>query len=485
MDSPEVLKAFALAACVGEGVSPSLRDIAGTAGLEESDREFIGAIGQLDRPVRQLPDPLDEAASALRMGDFDTAFALAAPTVPGLRRTRILLRCAGEMLSEESVLAAANAIESASADQRASVLAQADLRELWESLRPLLPGREQGVTGGLVPHDWTTWLSELDAGRLIDNATLLAERGAREWQLEEELGDEAKITQLATSLLRSDRKPDVAERLRQNLPFLSDFFAPPGEIARRAVHPVLDAIAALIILDPLAGDVELRALTGLVEARILGGIDILEYRQMIDDLVQMWREHGAPRRIDLALDLMDVLLDLPCPDTDARLKLGYEVHSTLRQSLNRISRSQAELFFSLGDETGADFRRGLPNLQAVAGARAEEDQLAQLGRRRIALYSLVETALQRAQRVLAVCAPEATVSLHHDHVGSVALREASLRADVFVVVTQAAKHAATEFIEANRPQGTPILRPPGKGTASLLRSLREYASSLPYSRAYS
>jgi hypothetical protein len=60
-----------------------------------------------------------------------------------------------------------------------------------------------------------------------------------------------------------------------------------------------------------------------------------------------------------------------------------------------------------------------------------------------------------------------------DHVGgSPSLRTAAGTADVFVVATAAAKHAATIFIDANRPKSRTTLFARGQGSASLLDALR-------------
>ena len=51
------------------------------------------------------------------------------------------------------------------------------------------------------------------------------------------------------------------------------------------------------------------------------------------------------------------------------------------------------------------------------------------------------------------------------------LRQLSRTADIVVMATASAKHAATGFIEGNRPKNLPILRPSGKGSASMLRAI--------------
>ncbi len=72
--------------------------------------------------------------------------------------------------------------------------------------------------------------------------------------------------------------------------------------------------------------------------------------------------------------------------------------------------------------------------------------------------------------------PGIRIDTFSDYVGgSPALRKAATTADVFILATAAAKHAATTFIEHRRPKNLVTLYARGQGSASLLEALREYA----------
>jgi hypothetical protein len=107
--------------------------------------------------------------------------------------------------------------------------------------------------------------------------------------------------------------------------------------------------------------------------------------------------------------------------------------------------------------------------------------LGSLQKKVVAIYSLTETAARRAGDFITSSAPGTTVELSADRVGTAALRHLARNADIFVVVTGSAKHAATEFIDANRPKNDAsrvTLRPKGRGAASILRALFEHLSRL-------
>ena len=98
-----------------------------------------------------------------------------------------------------------------------------------------------------------------------------------------------------------------------------------------------------------------------------------------------------------------------------------------------------------------------------------------LDRKRVAFYSLREPALHRVRAILLQLCPSARIETFSDLVGgSPSLRAASATADIFVLATAAAKHAATSYIEANRPKSHATLYARGQGSASLIEAIRNF-----------
>ena len=92
----------------------------------------------------------------------------------------------------------------------------------------------------------------------------------------------------------------------------------------------------------------------------------------------------------------------------------------------------------------------------------------------IALYTLTERAARQVMNVLETAAPGVRVTLCHDLVATPRLKQLARQADLFVVATGSAKHAATICIDANRPPEKPTLRPTGRGAASMLTAIRKH-----------
>jgi hypothetical protein len=116
------------------------------------------------------------------------------------------------------------------------------------------------------------------------------------------------------------------------------------------------------------------------------------------------------------------------------------------------------------------------NVSTNEDARDERyDPLSSLSGK-VAIYTLTESAGIRAKNTLRMRSPLCKVELSHDKSGNAHLRDLARSADIFVVATSSAKHAATIFIETNRLSKNSLIRPLGKGTSSILKALVDYLS---------
>jgi hypothetical protein len=130
------------------------------------------------------------------------------------------------------------------------------------------------------------------------------------------------------------------------------------------------------------------------------------------------------------------------------------------------------LFNLLARESDFEGELPLPPEKREAGTDDGPSGMGHLVEKVLAMYSLNERALNRVKAMLEKSVVGVKVLTFSDKSGgSPALREAARTADVFLIVTGAAKHAATGYIEANRGRGLKTLRSHGKGSASMLRLL--------------
>jgi hypothetical protein len=203
-----------------------------------------------------------------------------------------------------------------------------------------------------------------------------------------------------------------------------------------------------------------------------------EYVEILEHVFTALQSAESPSVADVALDALEMLVNAPCPGVEQRQQFAIQVIAIFQRWYKRIDRAQFVLLQALTSELE------IAGAMGVLAAKFEEEtttsQWAQLEGKRIAIYSLQETALRRAAMVIDQLSPGIRVDTFSDHVGgSPALRKAATTADLFILATAAAKHAATTFIETRRPRNLPTLYARGQGSASLLEALREYAQAKP------
>ena len=87
----------------------------------------------------------------------------------------------------------------------------------------------------------------------------------------------------------------------------------------------------------------------------------------------------------------------------------------------------------------------------------------------VLLYSLDKAVLDRTSAELQRLAPKLKIAISHDKVGTDSLKKKSRNADVVVLATRCAKHAATGFITENAGSAV-VAYADGSGSASLLRA---------------
>jgi hypothetical protein len=212
------------------------------------------------------------------------------------------------------------------------------------------------------------------------------------------------------------------------------------------------------------GPGDLAGIVALTEIALRSGLASDSYRSLLDDLNAETNRWVSVDRASIVLDLADLLARAPCPDPEARVRLTGALLRPLNAQQTRLEVDQLELARKLGSELGLELFWGSSN------ADSETDNLVDVPACNVLLYSLDEHVLDRTRNTLQELAPRVTITCSNDYVGSRQLKQWARRADVIVMATRCATHAATGFIRANAQRGTVVLEADGSGSASLLRA---------------
>jgi hypothetical protein len=208
---------------------------------------------------------------------------------------------------------------------------------------------------------------------------------------------------------------------------------------------------------------DLAGLVALTEIALRSAPEAASYAELLDDLRAECGRWASPDRAVVVLDLTDLLVRAACPDHEARLRLVISLLRPLADHHLRLDPDQASLARQLSQELGTGLRwpeAGEPGPAPLPG----------ISPLNVLLYSLDQGVLHRVSAILSTMAPSLKVKISHDHVGSPRLRQQSRQADVIVLATRCATHAATGFIRANAAAATLVTEADGNGSASLLRA---------------
>jgi hypothetical protein len=432
---------------------------------------FRALLGTTPAAITSAADPLREALDAFARAEVDRSFDLALALPSSFQRAVLLLRSAAEMGALSAATAALRAVDELEAPDRQRVEQTAGLAKLYVELADLATrptGRAVSVADLAAPSSWVDWVQRLAGTTRWKAAVQVAEIGSREWRLEDLAGDASAVTTVADALLE-DRPEWARAALHDALPYLVEFVLAGGPDPR--TKRLLDSLFLAMALDDQVSLQQVRVLVRVAEARIDLGLPPDEYAEVVTQLQQAIEAIASPVAASEALGALDMLVGSPCADVGVRQGFVTYVVGFFNRWYRRIDASQWALLSLLGSELAVPVQVPAPE-EGDTESRSTWERLA---KKRVALYSLRESVLRRVEEILRTLCPSVEVHTFADHVGgSNALRTAAATADVFVVATAAAKHAATIFIDANRPRERPTLYARGQGSASMLDALREH-----------
>lgn len=335
-----------------------------------------------------------------------------------------------------------------------------------EPLRSLLAGASD-ADPTLVPINWRDWLTRIPHPEFT-SAFEVARKGALEWPVDD-IADPVEAAALAEALADALDDEVSRARLAQALPLVVSWLQRDAAFPRTTMRPVYETVLTLFALGE-ARDRGIMASAAVVGDALLAiGNSRSDYQRHLQSLQTLIVEGTGTRSLYLLLELVEATLRHPCPDPSAREAFWLTALSVLEPLRLRLEPVQLASLAMLGKLLGwqdppfDDARTSAPDPFGP--------KLANL---RIGIYTLTETAARQAAEVLAKVAPSAIIQTSSEHVGSSQLKSLAENADLFVITSLSATHAATDFIRAHRPAGKPICWAAGRGFTSIVRAIEDF-----------
>ena len=473
LQTPEAIKSFMLhTLAVRPDDAESRARLLASPDLSPADLQFLERLAGLPETPATPEATLEDAASAALAEDYDAALQIAARQPASAERAELLIRCAFEIDSMDAIRAAADAFNNLDPAQQDALISSRLYATLWAYISEALSG-EAGALAIEAPTSWTEWFQQAAEGRAVPNAIQIAERAVVEWSAED---FSAQDSRAVAGFLNRDIASQAMRLVKDALPHFLQFIERSAEPARH--RELLDDIAVLLMSEEDLGVADVQVVANLAGLLLEIGLSAERYRQLVEDFCNLWERVDSPAYLDAAIDMLDVLLTQACPNPGVREALFRKLIASFQRWQRRIRPDQWVLLAELASELGASevVKAVRPPEDEADGAHAAPTRGALAGKM-IAIYTLTEPAATRAAEFLTRNFDGVVVEVSNDHVASDRLRTLARAADIFVVATRSAKHAATTFIEAQRPPGRPIVYAAGKGSASLIRALFSYIST--------
>jgi hypothetical protein len=239
-------------------------------------------------------------------------------------------------------------------------------------------------------------------------------------------------------------------------------------------HPAMKTAAALLsqyLVAERFGPNDLGAICALLEIFLRGSPPVASYREMLQDIksyAPQWVAASAAARV---LDIADVVASGPNGDPDTRAEFVASLVSPLHHARHRMSPALRRLASLVTNDAGLDIVWTDDELSVEEGSESKSLRV------QILLYSLDEGCLLRVGQAAGMQWPLARVNVSADKVGNSALRQHARNADLIVMATRRAAHAATGFITDSADKAL-IRYADGCGSASMMRAVESGLAEL-------
>ena len=365
--------------------------------------------------------------------------------------------------------------------ERTSLKNYADAKELWESLgteeREIyekfepIKGIIQSILietqGDSIPESWPELLSRLGDPEFKDYFEKL-KLAIDEWPIKD-IKDPEEIKELNESFKKIFKDPEsiIEDRLSTCLPLITSWLIKDPDFPRIVLTEFYETLLFYFAVGAKREGRVYDSTQKLIGALLNLGLSREKYKDLLETCADLGKGIGT-EQISWALNILEETIINPCPDEEERKLFFNKIFNEIEKRRQYLSVGQILVIQKFDSaphwvkELKLDVEEKKSKLKKIS------DNI-----NSIAIYSLTESALNQATEIIKQILPNIKVHTSHDKAGNPRLESYAKTADIFVIVTSSAKHAATEFIQKNRPKDKTTLFAAGKGSSSIIRALEE------------
>lgn len=333
-----------------------------------------------------------------------------------------------------------------------------DQLRLKPPIRTLLDSLVDVAHPAKLDRGWKTWLQEAQRGTDPESLLESVIEGAAYW-------DKSEWDEKALNRLLDSGGSAVQQVLRDALPILLDW------LDRNEITLGLGSAESLLLnlaLDDVSSVQDLSLARDLLAIALAQPHTGAIYTSMLEAIQAIWEKIKSAHAVTGLCDVLDLLLEAPCANKTARQALWQDLQEFLLSNWKKMDKETRVLARTLSEELLSSSEQ-FDIVYETKGQKAAIEDL-DLSGKKVAIYSLMEKAAQRAGKALEELYPGIKVVLNHDHTATTALVHLSQSADYFVFASRAAKHQAFYPVTKQRSD---IIYPDGKGSMSIIRAFTE------------
>lgn len=345
-------------------------------------------------------------------------------------------------------------ISSMSALVRQQIKEHPLLHQLWLALQQQYMPKDYG---------WNQWFADISGHESrVEELQKLAINESMHWP---STSFDAKEIIQTLEIEDSDK---VGELLRDVMPLLVQWLQ-DREITCPDHFWV--KLLELLALDNIANQQDVQLAQLMLEPLLSASCRIDRYEEAIQAVEILLDKVVSTKSYNAIMEVIDLLLENPCPSVNALLSLWSEVQRFALQKWHRLSSVEKMLTRFIAREIEGEEAEAV--FEAIASPEVEDIQselIPNLAGKLLAIYSLTEGAARRAKKMLAKMFTGLKIELNHDHVATPTLENLAKNAEYFIFASSSAKHQAFYSVTQVRRD---LIYPQGKGASSIVRAFVE------------
>ena len=309
---------------------------------------------------------------------------------------------------------------------------------------------------------WLKWFSRVSENIVWPEAFEVLRESNSSWSIEDIL-ETTTIQDCANFLLEASTGVNRRE-IRSGLSTVCELGS--AIMDRSVSDPLIDAILLVLSEDENPTEQVRSAFSNLMVKALRIGPSVERYQDLLVQSGDLWNKVKSPDAIPWALDLGDMILELPCPSPSFRINYFLELEIGAAGFWGRIGADQKLLLDTLAKESGTEIRLPLDLPEEEANLWEKLDG------RTVGIYSLLENSGSRLEKRLKLLSPRVLVLSNGDKAATLALNNMVKAVDYLIVDTRHASHAATIAIDNLRHRDSQLF-PQGGGISSFISCLKE------------